>query len=198
VHQVLDNMTPVKARGKKQAQHAWQRTYVADSSVQEFNQQALDSLMQASDASRGKFLDVKFLRNRRLQSAQHQVRHWFTTIHQWLQGSRAVEEVAVNFFEEEVCNVTLHAAIRRYADKPTLSCSQLIGQDTVKRNFDCTCCIRAKMVGMLTTRLVNSNHYLWLKRTRHNPSVPSQVRAAGAMDVGSFHQLHSKVTCSTS
>jgi hypothetical protein len=88
---------------KDRPRHAQQRLPVAAYSLQEFNQQALESLTQASDASRGKFLDVKFLRNRRLQSAQHQVRHWFTNVDQWLQGSGAAEEVAVSFFEEEVC-----------------------------------------------------------------------------------------------
>ncbi|KAL6765410.1 hypothetical protein V8C86DRAFT_2458940 [Haematococcus lacustris] len=69
--------------------------------MKEFNPAAVEALQATSMATRNKFLDVQFLRNRRLQNAQHRVRHWYASAEQWLQGLKAVEDAPVSFFDDE-------------------------------------------------------------------------------------------------
>lgn len=62
--------------------------------------------MRATDETRGRFLDLQYLRNRRLFNSQHRVRQWYTNVDQWLEGTRAAE-AAVSYFEEEVRKIVL-------------------------------------------------------------------------------------------
>jgi hypothetical protein len=72
--------------------------------AQEYHQSAVDQLLAASDATRSKFLDLQFLRNRRAKSSTHRSRAWFSTVDHWLEGTRAdQQEDGMTFFPEEVC-----------------------------------------------------------------------------------------------
>lgn len=65
---------------------------------------AVDALMAASAATRRKFMDLQFARNRRLAATTHRVRPWFVSSAKWLEGTRAVADSppAVLFGDEEV------------------------------------------------------------------------------------------------
>ncbi len=76
----------------------------------------MDALASASDQTRPKFLDLQFLRNRRLQSATHLVRPWFVKVDAWLLGTRAVEQEAGAFFDQE------EQVSRRVLQLPALPC----------------------------------------------------------------------------
>lgn len=61
----------------------------------------MDQLLAASSETRGRFLDLQFLRNRRRGAAGHRARPWFTTVEQWLEGTRAEQAASFNVFSEE-------------------------------------------------------------------------------------------------
>jgi len=69
---------------------------------QEYCQPAVDQLLASSDATRSKFLDLQFLRNRRAKSTSHRSRPWFVGVDQWLEGTRADDQGAGQGFFEEV------------------------------------------------------------------------------------------------
>lgn len=63
----------------------------------------MDQLLASSDATRSKFLDLQFLRNRRVKSSAHRSRPWYTTVEQWLEGTRAEQaDPGLSFFEEVI------------------------------------------------------------------------------------------------
>lgn len=59
---------------------------------QEHDPSAVEELLDASNQTRRKFLDIQFLRNRRIKAAQASSQplsqQWFYTIDQWLLGAR--------------------------------------------------------------------------------------------------------------
>lgn len=65
--------------------------------------------MAASAQTRGKFLDLQFLRNRRQAVESHRVRPWFVEVEKWLLGTQAVGETVAHFAEEEEVGA-LHGA----------------------------------------------------------------------------------------
>eukprot|EP00798_Chlamydomonas_sp_ICE-L_P032711 gene32711-3595_t len=77
-------------------------TEFSSQAIKDYSQEAVNNLMEASNATRGKFLDLKFLRNRRLKAATAALsRHWFLPIDSWLQGSTVEPEAEHKHFEEE-------------------------------------------------------------------------------------------------
>jgi hypothetical protein len=70
--------------------------------LQEFHPSAVDQLLAASEGTRGRFLDMQFVRNRRLKNAAHRARLWFTTVDKWLVGTRDDPRLGLDFFGAEV------------------------------------------------------------------------------------------------
>ena len=73
----------------------------------------MDQLLASSDATRSKFLELQFLRNRRVKSSSHRSRPWYTNVEQWLEGMRAEQaDPGLSFFEEVRPCVVVKATLR--------------------------------------------------------------------------------------
>lgn len=66
---------------------------------QAHNEAAIQSLLAASEVTRGRFLDYQFLRNRRQRSETQMSRQWYVSLQDWTVGSTTAAE-GVSVFDE--------------------------------------------------------------------------------------------------
>ncbi|GAX81969.1 hypothetical protein CEUSTIGMA_g9397.t1 [Chlamydomonas eustigma] len=76
-------------------------TYKPPSILQDVDQAAIDELLDASNQTRSKFLDRKFLRRKRANRASQQTQPWYYPVEQWLLGSKRNDEDATYWMDEE-------------------------------------------------------------------------------------------------
>lgn len=72
------------------------------SCAQEVHEGVIATLAEASDKTRGAFLDLAFLRKQRQRGGGASSRSWYVTIDHWLTGTVAATEAAEAFGGEEV------------------------------------------------------------------------------------------------